>query len=615
MSHHETSTKYDYVTIYSPKILHFYSLFRPYPNSYTKATMDSTVSPVTIEEDGHELTDMVSTSKRKGGWNSAIFIILLEVAERFAFYGVAGNLITYLTNDLHQPTAAAAKNINTWIGVSSIFPILGAFIADSFLGRFKTILFASIIYFTGMVLLTLSVSVVPTHHREMAFFIALYILAIGEGGHKPCVQTFAADQFDEEKPEEKAAKSSFFNWWYLSIAVGATVAVFVVIYIQDNVGWTEGSAMLAGVLVVALMVFLMGIKRYRIEAPCGSPYTTVAQVFVAAAKKQRVSETREGWGLCCVDEKDGADDLEGQPKVRVLARTKQFRFLDKAMIIDNIDISNKTRNPWRLCTLNQVEEVKQVLRLIPIWLSCLMFTAIIVQTHTFFIKQGSTMIRSIGPHFLFPPASLQSLTGMTILIAVPIYDKFFVPIARKITGHPSGITMLQRIGIGLFLSILEMVVAALVEAKRVSTAFEHGLIDTPKAIVPMAVWWLLPQYMISGLADVFTVIGLQELFYDQMPVAMRSMGAAAYISIIGIGSFINSAVISVVQAVTSRRGHVWLGDNVNRSHLDYFYWVLAVLSALNLCVYVWIASGFVYKKVEGDHEEKEMEEKEKGVES
>ncbi|KAJ9190568.1 hypothetical protein P3X46_001755 [Hevea brasiliensis] len=566
-------------------------------------------------EDGHEHTKKLSAAAArkpsKGGWNSAIFIIVVEVAERFAFYGLSGNLITYLTNDLHESTATAAKNVNTWIGVSSIFPILGAFLADSFLGRFKTILLSTIIYFTGLVLLTLSVSIIPMSHREAVFFLALYILAIGEGGHKPCVQTFAADQFNEEKPEEKAAKSSFFNWWYLSIVIGATTAVLLVIYVQDNVGWTQGFGILAGAVAVALIIFLVGIKRYRTQAPVGSPYTAVAQVLIAAARKRRVSETRQGWGICYEDdEKDVADHIESQRRVRTLARTNQFRFLDKAMIIDNIDASNNTRNPWRLCTLNQVEEVKLVLRLIPIWLSCLMFTAIIVQTHTFFTKQGSTMIRTIGPNFQLPPASLQSLIGITILIAVPIYDRFFVPIARKITGHPSGITMLQRIGFGLFLSILEMVVSALVEAKRVSIAKDHGLMETPKAIVPMNVWWLLPQYIISGLADVFAVIGLQELFYDQMPEAMRSMGAAAYLSILGLGSFINTAAISLVQAITSRRGGVWLGDNLNRAHLDYFYWVLAVISALNLCVFIWVANRFVYKKVEDEETEEE-----KGAES
>ncbi|TYG99774.1 hypothetical protein ES288_A10G223000v1 [Gossypium darwinii] len=566
--------------------------------------MDSSVAPVTIDN-AHRLNPTKLSSQKKpskGGWKAAFFVISVEMAERFAFYGLAGNLITYLTNNLGEPVITAAKNVNTWVGVSAIFPLLGAFIADSYLGRFKTILASSVIYFLGMVLLSLSVSVIPMHSRKAVFFTALYVLAIGEGGHKPCVQTFAADQFDENNPEEKAAKSSFFNWWYLGIVTGASVAIVVVIYLQDNVSWAAGFGVLSGSLAVALAVFLIGIRKYRKQRPTGSPFTSVAQVLVAAAKKWRVSETHGGRGICYEDDRRGGNHVKGQTMSRNLVRTKQFRFLDKAMIIDDKDTLSKTRDPWRLCSLNQVEEVKLVLRLIPIWLGCLMFSAVITQLHTFFTKQGSTMLRSIGPNFQVPPAALQSLVGLTILIAVPIYDRVFVPIARKITGHPSGITMLQRIGTGLFISILNMVVAGLVETARVNTAAKHGLIDAPKAIVPMSVWWLHPQYVLTGLGDVFTIVGLQELFYDQMPEEMRTIGAAAYISVVGVGSFINTAVISVVQVISLRHGNEWLGDNLNRAKLNYFYWVLAGLSAFNLCAYIWISKGFVYKKVENNDE-------------
>ena len=270
------------------------------------------------------------------------------------------------------------------------------------------------------------------------------------------------------------------------------------------------------------------------------------------------------------------------------------------MIIDNLDAMRTIRDPWRLCSLNQVEEVKLVLRLFPIWLSCLMFPIIMSQINTYFTMQGSTMHRAITPHFTIPPASLQALVGLTILFNIPLYDRVFVHITRKFTGHPSGITVLQRIGIGLFLSIFVMVVSALVEAKRINIAKEYNLLDHPKAIVPMKVWWLLPQYIIAGLADIFTFVGLQELFYAQMPVAMRSLGAALFLSVAGVGNFISSAIISMVQAISSRNGEEWLGDNINRAHLDYFYWVLAGLSSLNFCVYVWIAMCFVYKKVEED---------------
>lgn len=529
-----------------------------------------------------------------GGWKAAIFIIFVEVAEQFAFIGLSSNLIMYFTTVFHQPLGMAAKQVNNWVGVSAVFPLLGAFVADSMLGRFKTIIIASLIYCLGMVLLTVSATVIGAGHRKAAFFLALYILSVGEGGHRPCVQTFAADQFDEESPEERKKKSSFFNWWYVGLVVGSTFAVFVVIYVQDNIGWGMSFGILAGVLAAAIILFLAGVKKYRRQVPVGSPLTRIAQVVVAAARKWRVDETRHEWRVCYDEDNHAKNEEEGQHKLMTLVRTNQFRILDKATLIDEEDEARKKRDPWRLSTVGEVEEVKVVVRLIPVWVSCLMFAVVQAQIHTFFTKQGSTMFRSVGPHFQLPPASLQGVVGLTILLTVLFYDRVFVPAARNFTGHHSGITVLQRIGMGLFISILTMGVSGVVEAKRVAMAGEHGLMDTPKATVPMTIWWLIPQYMLCGVSDAFAFVGLQELFYDQMPQSMRSLGAAAYISIIGVGNFLSSAVISIVQAGSGGR---WLEDNLNRSNLHYFYWVLAALSAFNLCGYVWIANGFVYKRV------------------
>ncbi|XWS08296.1 hypothetical protein CRYUN_Cryun41cG0067400 [Craigia yunnanensis] len=386
-----------------------------------------------LDLDSIVTAETIHKKSSKGGWNAAIFVIFVEMAERFTFYGLAGNLITYLTNDLGEPIATAAKNISTWVGVSYIFPLLGGFIADSYLGRFKTIIASSVIYLLGIVLLTLSASVIPSHYRKAVFFTALYIIAIGEGGHRPCVQAFAADQFDENNPEEKAAKSSFFNWWYLGIVSGASLAIVSVAYLQDNVSWTAGYGVLAGSLAVAFALFIVGTRRYRKHSPSGSPFTTVAQVLIAAAKKWRLSETHGGRGICYEDHKSGNYANYNETRGRILVRTKQLKFLDKAMIIDNYDALSLTKNPWRLCSLNQVEEVKLVICLIPIWLSCLMFGVMFAQLQTFFVKQGSTMIRSIGSNFQIPPAGIQCIIGLTLLIIVPIYDRVFVPIARKVS--------------------------------------------------------------------------------------------------------------------------------------------------------------------------------------
>lgn len=118
--------------------------------------------------------------------------------------------------------------------------------------------------------------------------------------------------------------------------------------------------------------------------------------------------------------------------------------------------------------------------------------------------------------------------------------------------------------------------------------------DLPHAIIPMNVLWMLPQYLISGVSDVFTMVGLQEFFYDQMPDERRSIGAAAYLGVFGVGSFFSSGIISIVERINSR----WLVDNLNHGHLDYYYWILAGLSTLRFGLFLCLAKWFRYKRID-----------------
>lgn len=251
----------------------------------------------------------------------------------------------------------------------------------------------------------------------------------------------------------------------------------------------------------------------------------------------------------------------------------------------------------KVCSINEIEEAKAVLRLFPIWITCLVYAIVFAQSTTLFTKQGDTIDRSLGPGFRIPAASLQTFISLSVIVFIPIYDCIFVPIARAITRKPSGITMLQRIGFGIFLSVISMVIAALIERKRLETALEYGLIDNPKATVPMSFWWLAPQYILFGISDVFTMVGLQEFFYDQMPSELKSVGLSLYLSIFGVGSFLSSFLISIVENTTGGDGQdSWFADNLNRAHLDYFYWLLAGLSAVAMVAYLYFAKFYIYNR-------------------
>ncbi|KAI3688962.1 hypothetical protein L2E82_46908 [Cichorium intybus] len=531
---------------------------------------------------------------KSGGWRSAYFIIGVEVAERFAYYGISSNLITYLTGPLGQSTATAAENVNAWSGTASLLPLFGAFVADAFLGRYRTIFIASLLYTLALGLLTVSAllpfsdcetttsaTCSPPQFQVILFFVSLYLVAFAQGGHKPCVQAFGADQFDSENPEELKAKSSFFNWWYLGLCGGPLMALGVLNYIQDNLSWGLGFGIPCIVMGLALLIFLAGTRTYRFEEKVDekSAFVRIGQVFVKAFQNRKTPSS----SISMEEEACGTLPNQG---------SQQFRFLNKALLSPD-----GSKEDGKVCSLSEVNEAKAVLRLIPIWSSCLAFAVVFAQFSTLFTKQGVTMDRSIGSNFQVPAATLQSFISITVVVLIPIYDRILVPLARSVTRKPSGITMLQRIGTGIFISILSMIVSAVIEIKRLKTAEEYGLLDNPSATVPMKIWWLLPQYLLTGAADVFTMVGLQEFFYDQVPTELRSIGLALYLSIFGVGSFLSSFLISVVDKTTGGDGKDgWISDNLNRGHLDYFYWLLAGISTVAFVIYLYFAKSYIYNR-------------------
>lgn len=274
------------------------------------------------------------------------------------------------------------------------------------------------------------------------------------------------------------------------------------------------------------------------------------------------------------------------------------RFLDKAATIEEKEMISIEQNPWRLATVTTVEETKLILTMIPVWLTSLTLGICIAQTTTFFIKQAVTMNLHITENFEIPPASINALGAIAMIISVTVYDKILVPMLRKATGNERGINILQRIGIGMIFSVVAMSVAALVEMKRLRAVEKEIIQGGKRGPLSLSAFWLAPQIIILGFGDGFAVVGLQEYFYDQVPDSMRSLGIAFYLSILGVGSFLSSFLIIVVDHVTKKGGRSWFAQNVNMCRLDNFYWLLAAMSGLNLCVFVTLAIKYTYKNVQ-----------------
>ena len=556
------------------------------------------------------------------------FILGQEFCERLAYYGIATNIITYMTSELAYTNAQAASYQNIWSGMCYLTPLIGAFLADSYMGRFLVILVFSLIYVVGLALLTVSAGVpalTPATGESLstvqafAFWMAMSLIALGTGGIKPNVSTFGADQFDPDDIRHRRQVPRFFNLFYAMINGGAILAALVVVNVQTGVSWWVGFLIPCISFVLASMLFVAGSRLFRRVAPGGSPLTRIWRTIAIAWRKRRcrVERTED------LFEVDGETSvIVGQPK---LTHTEGMRWLDKAAVITDgdqhvskhLDIIREDveagpdvvqppptqragpRNG--LATVTETESVKAMIRLLPIAFTFIFYSAIYAQMLSLFVLQGNGMNTQIGA--VRPTAATVTvLDSISVIIFVLIYDMLLAPGLRKM-GHP--ISPLVRIGIGYVVAILSMLVAGCVEIARLNVAASEGLTDVepvfsdPSTIPSMSVWWQVPQYCLVAISEVFAMIGTMELFYRQAPDAMRSCSAALQLLCVGIGAYVAAALVAIVQAITTSGGKPgWIADNLNEGHLDYFFFTLAVIMALVGILYIFIARAFTYRNLD-----------------
>ncbi|RLN28340.1 protein NRT1/ PTR FAMILY 3.1-like [Panicum miliaceum] len=311
-------------------------------------------------------------------------------------------------------------------------------------------------------------------------------------------------------------------------------------------------------------------------------WNCVLQVVVAAFRKRKVDVPEDAGLLYHNKELDApiADDgrllhtdLLRQVYhcafllVELLVHVHRCGFLDRAAVLTTGDLADSGEpHLWRVSTVHRVEELKSIVRMLPLWAASITLIAAASHNFTFPIQQARTMDRHLTPSFQIPPATMIIFTTLTMLVSLALYDRAFVPLARRYTGRRSGITYFQRMGAGFAVSVLGAMAGALVETRRRGVAAEHGLL-----------------YALHCMSDALSTVGHMEFLYDQSPESMRSSAAALFWDAGSLGNYLGTVLVTVVQSAS---GGVWLQDNFNRGRLDYYYWLVTFLLVLNLVYYI-----------------------------
>ncbi|KAJ1280582.1 hypothetical protein BS78_04G243700 [Paspalum vaginatum] len=488
--------------------------------------------------------------KKGTGSKAAAVVLGFECLESTAFNGISTNLVMYLETVLHGSNLASASNVTMWFGTSYLTPIFGAIIADAFWGNYNTILVSLAIYLLGMMLVTFSAFLPTTaaavggssvFGAQTVAFVGLYLVAIGSGGLRSSLLPFGAEQFDDDDEADRESRTSFFSWFYLCVDFGPIVSGLFIVWIQMNVSWGLGFGIATACIALAFGAFVLATPMYKRRMP-------------ADAEAATVSES----GLKEISEEEEAG------------------------------------SSWKLCSVTRMEELKILLRLLPIWATSVIVSSAYTQMNTTFIQQGSAMNVTVLS-VQVPAASMGSFEVLCVLTWVLLYSKVIVPALKGMgfsfgnAGEPS---QLQRMGAGRLLMAVAMAVAALVEIKRLDSAARGEEIT---------IAWQIPQYFFLAGAEVFCYIAQLEFFYSEAPDTMKSTCTSLALLTIALGSYLSSFIYGIVAAFTATADSPgWIPDNLNQGHLDYFFWSMAAMCTLNLGMYLVFARNYKLKNQDAD---------------
>ncbi|PUZ44428.1 hypothetical protein GQ55_8G095900 [Panicum hallii var. hallii] len=525
-------------------------------------------------------------------------IIANEVSERIVSASVGANLIIYLTTKYHLGAASSAIIIFVYIAAANFLPVCGAIVSDALLGRFLMVTLTLFSCTIGTTLLCLT-SVIPrltppdctppnqgctssTPVQLFVLYASLGFMALGASGVRPCCLAFAEDQIAHwDNARKDRALRGLFSWYYVSVGFSQIVAVTVLVYFQDKLGWKVGF-MVSAAIIASFTLLNLAVAPFYVKAkPQTGMWAGLLEVAVAAVKNRDLELPEANHGV----------QFHSLPGSTQLVPSEKMRFLNKACMVrtrvcssTNNEESDNTSSRCT-CTVEQVENLKAALSVMPMWSAMVM--TFLLQSSSFGVLQAATMDRHIGTtRFQIPAGSISIFEIMTFTVWSGCYDSYILPLLRRVTGRQRVLTLKQRMGIGLFLTVVSMAVASAVEARRREATVRQGALR-------MSSMWLAPQYVLMGLAGAFGNIAQIEFYYAVLPKSMGSFVLALLFFGGGVASIMGTVILKFVNVVTGGGGVApWISDDLNLGRYDCYYRLLAVLGAVDLVYFVVCAYVF-----------------------
>lgn len=364
-----------------------------------------------------EKNSQISNGSKKPYPKSVFFIVGNEFCERFSYYGMRAILVFYLTDWLQFDRDVATVIYHSFVVLCYLMPIVGAILADGYLNKYRTILYLSLVYACGNIIMTFTSFPPPFWVGPV---IGLVLIGVGTGGIKPCVSAFGGDQFSADQERQR---SQFFSIFYFAINLGSFLSMIITPLIRENTSCFNSSCypiafgIPAILMIVALGLFFFGRNMYRIYPPTGS---VVKNFFCCIGRALRnrcrsKSESKEHW----LDYADDHYDAEF------------------------------------------IHDVRCVLRTFVLFIPLPVFWALFDQQGSRWTLQSIMLDREIGG-FYIPPDQIQAINPILILLFIPIFEIVIYPILDKcrIPNRP-----LQRMVSGMTFAALAFVIAGCLQLK------------------------------------------------------------------------------------------------------------------------------------------------------